>query len=84
MLILTRKVNQALWIGDNITIVVCAVKGKTVQLGIEAPQEVVVLRAEVREREQSADTVETAKTKKEGSDYGVGKKRQIIAQKGQI
>jgi carbon storage regulator len=47
MLVLTRKVGEKLMIGDQITIVVSRVAGNRVTLGIEAPLEVPVLRAEI-------------------------------------
>jgi carbon storage regulator len=47
MLVLSRKVGEKLMIGDQITIVVSRVAGNRVTLGIEAPLEVPVLRAEI-------------------------------------
>jgi carbon storage regulator len=47
MLILTRKEGEALLIGDNIEVVVVAVDGQQVRLGIEG--EVQVLREELKE-----------------------------------
>jgi len=47
MLILSRKAGQAIVIGDAIRIVVVAVEGGGVRLGIEAPPDVSVHRAEV-------------------------------------
>lgn len=47
MLVLTRKLNQSIRIGDSITISVIRVRGNTVQLGIQAPKEVHVLRSEL-------------------------------------
>ena len=44
MLILTRKEGETLLIGDNIKVVVVAVDGQQVRLGIEAPRDVRVLR----------------------------------------
>ncbi len=52
MLVLTRKPNQAIVIGDNIRIVVVSVDRDQVRLGIEAPREVSVHRAEVYEEIQ--------------------------------
>jgi carbon storage regulator len=49
MLVLTRKPNQAIVIGDDIRIVVVSVDRDQVRLGIEAPREVSVHRAEVYE-----------------------------------
>jgi carbon storage regulator len=47
MLVLTRKKSEAIRIGDDITIKVIDVRGKTVRLGIEAPGHVSILRAEL-------------------------------------
>ena len=47
MLVLTRKQNEKIRIGDNITITVVRMKGKSVRLGIEAPNQVNVLRGEL-------------------------------------
>ena len=52
MLVLTRRVGQVLMIGDDITVIVVAVKGNQVRLGVEAPPEVEVDREEVRERKK--------------------------------
>jgi len=50
MLILTRRLNETLVIGDHITVTVMSVKGNQVRLGIEAPKSVTVHREEVAER----------------------------------
>ncbi len=47
MLVLTRKLQERIRIGDNITITVLRVKGNTVRVGIEAPRDVRVVRAEL-------------------------------------
>ena len=46
MLVLTRKVGESLAINDNIRITVLEVKGKTVRLGIEAPDDIKIYRQE--------------------------------------
>lgn len=60
MLVLTRKPNEALMLGDEIKITVLEVKGKQVRLGIEAPSHVPVHRQEIylriqAEREESTE-----------------------------
>jgi carbon storage regulator len=47
MLVLTRKRNQSIMIGDAIEISVLAVMGEKVRIGIEAPRSVPVFRREV-------------------------------------
>ncbi len=47
MLVLTRKKNQKIVIGDNIIVTVLQVKGNSIQLGIEAPRDVRIMRGEL-------------------------------------
>lgn len=61
MLILTRKLNESINIGDSIEVSVIEIKGDQVKLGITAPREIKVYRKEVylaiqRENEEAALT----------------------------
>src|SRR5436190_16644068 len=47
MLVLTRKLMEKLFIGDDICVTVVRLEGGQVRLGIEAPREVAVVRAEL-------------------------------------
>jgi carbon storage regulator len=47
MLVLTRKANQSIIIGDGIEISVLAIMGEKVRIGIQAPRDVPVYRKEV-------------------------------------
>src|SRR5437763_756205 len=47
MLVLSRKVNEQLVIGDGITITILGVRGASIRIGIEAPPEVQIRRSEV-------------------------------------
>ena len=47
MLVLTRKSNQSIMIGDDIEISVLAIMGEKVRIGIEAPRSIPVFRKEV-------------------------------------
>ena len=47
MLVLTRKSNQSIMIGDEIEVSVLAIMGEKVRIGIEAPRSVPVFRREV-------------------------------------
>ena len=48
MLVISRRQGEVLWIGDQIKIVVCTMRGKRVSLGIEAPRDIPVIRDELR------------------------------------
>jgi carbon storage regulator len=47
MLVLSRKPDQALLLGNDITVKVLGIEGDRVKLGIKAPQTVTVLREEI-------------------------------------
>lgn len=47
MLVLTRKSNQSIMIGDDIEVSVLAIVGDKVRVGIQAPRDVPVFRKEV-------------------------------------
>ncbi len=49
MLILSRKLEEAIWLGDNIKIKIMGIEKGTVKLGIEAPSDVTILREELKE-----------------------------------
>jgi len=56
MLVLTRKRNQQIVIGDHVHVTVLDIQGGRVRLGIEAPIEVPVHRKELHEAIKSADS----------------------------
>lgn len=47
MLVLTRKLNESIQIGENIEITVLSVQGDQIKLGIKAPKDIEVHRKEV-------------------------------------
>ena len=68
MLVLSRKVGERIWIGEDISITVVRITGGGVRLGIEAPSEMPVVREELKlklEQDQSdveVDVVDNAST----------------------
>jgi len=67
VLVLTRKSNQSIMIGDDIEVSVLAIMGEKVRIGIEAPRSVPVFRKEVyveiqrdQDPEDDAEGVDTA------------------------
>jgi len=59
MLVLTRKRNQSIIIGDNIEITVVDIHGEQVKLGITAPRAVPVHRKEIYEEIQRENLLAT-------------------------
>ena len=59
MLVLTRKPNQSIMIGDDIEVSVLSVVGEKVRIGIHAPHDIPVFRTEIYveiQRDQSEST----------------------------
>lgn len=67
MLVLTRKVGEALQIGENIRITVIEVDGANVKLGINAPRSVAIHREEVYRKIQEQNRAAVAMS---GADLG--------------
>lgn len=65
MLVLTRKTNESILIGDNIKITLVKVSGGSVRIGIDAPKDVKIVRSELIEaiakldQSQPSDSFET-------------------------
>ena len=60
MLVLTRKLQETIKIGDEVTIHILRVKGNTVRLGIDAPREIRVIRGELADKESAVDEPSSA------------------------
>ena len=57
MLILSRKENEGICLGDGITVKVISIAKGVVKLGIEAPKEVLILRSELAEAVKQSNLV---------------------------
>ena len=55
MLVLTRKTNESIIIGDEIAVMVLGIEGDHVKLGITAPKDIAVHRREVYEQIKKAN-----------------------------
>ena len=63
MLVLSRKLNEQIYIDEKITVTVLGVRGKTVRIGIDAPATTRILRGELAANLVSESSVnETEKT----------------------
>ena len=69
MLILTRRVGEAVMIGDEVTVTVLGVKGNQVRVGVSAPTDVSVHREEIYERIQREEKGDAADN---DAEYAVG------------
>ena len=63
MLVLTRKSNQSIMIGDDVEVSVLSIMGEKVRIGIQAPRDIPVFRKEVYleiQHERGAETADPA------------------------
>ena len=63
MLVLSRKKGERIHFGESIVLTVLALKGGQVRLGIEAPDDVVILREEIRNQWQETERLAPRPTK---------------------
>ncbi|MDQ2798844.1 MAG: carbon storage regulator CsrA [Armatimonadota bacterium] len=80
MLVLTRRLNQSIKIGDDIEITVIEVRGDQVRLGVAAPRDVAVHRKEVylqiqQENRASANASDTASL--DALSHALGERRPV-------
>ena len=57
MLILTRRINESLVIGDDVTVTILGVKGNQVRIGVDAPWNVSVHREELAHKDDETPTL---------------------------
>jgi carbon storage regulator len=50
MLVLTRKPEESIQIGENITVTIIKVNGKAVRVGIDAPDDIRIIRSELADK----------------------------------
>ncbi len=53
MLMLARKVGEAIMIGDDVRVVIVSIEGSHIKVGVDAPRDIPVHREEVYKRVQS-------------------------------
>jgi carbon storage regulator len=58
MLILTRRVNEKLMVGDDVTVTVLSISGNQVRIGVAAPRHVPVHREEIYDKVKSQESLD--------------------------
>lgn len=56
MLVLTRRIDERLLLGDDIAITIVSIQGNSVRIGIEAPRSVPIIREELQGKAPGAAT----------------------------
>jgi carbon storage regulator len=66
MLVLTRRVGEAVRVGEDILVTIVSLKGKEIRIGISAPKDLAVHREEIYERirQSGAGTATAAPSRK--------------------
>jgi carbon storage regulator len=79
MLVLTRKSNQNIMIGDDIEVSVLAIMGEKVRIGIQAPRDIPVFRKEVyleiQQEQQLGTEADDARDEVDAALRGLGEAR---------
>ena len=57
MLVLSRKVGERIWVGEDVCVTVVRVTGGGVRIGIEAPKDLPVVREELKLSREAAATL---------------------------
>lgn len=86
MLVLTRKRQEQICIGDNIVLTILRVKGNTVRVGIEAPRDVRVVRGELPPKgaitlPMMVDAKVTAKGERAGNEHAPAETNAVSEEK---
>jgi len=80
MLILSRKIDQSIVIGENIEISLTKIEGDSVKIGISAPRSIAILRKEILEEMQSSNKAAAAAAMPAKGSLVASSAKQLMAQ----
>ena len=80
MLILSRKTDQAIRVGDDIEISITKIEGDSVKIGITAPRSISILRKEILEEMQSSNMAAAASAMPAKGTLVASSAKQLMAQ----
>lgn len=66
MLIISRRLNEAFYIGNDIKVVILELRGSQVRIGIEAPKDKIIRRGEISPNEVNKEQQEKKDWEKQG------------------
>ncbi|MBI5943491.1 MAG: carbon storage regulator CsrA [Chloroflexi bacterium] len=68
MLVISRKVDESVMLGDTIVLTVLAIEGDRVKIGITAPRETIILRQEIYQAVQDQEKIQELLAKETESE----------------
>ncbi|MDG2013530.1 MAG: carbon storage regulator [Pirellulaceae bacterium] len=84
MLVLSRKKDEQIIVGDNVKIKILQIRGNTVRIGIEAPGEISVMRGELVQEIETLETDSNCTIEFRNNDSGaipISPRLRVVAQK---